>query len=153
MNSPDFHVHFTPTYGSWLNLVERWFAFMSRIKAFRIQIVFGVALDVWRMIGAALDSIAELPELRFQFVLINGSPHGLDPEELIRLQRTGLAGVIFGHVEHDHVCVQVRSGVAVYRTRGVVLERGGNPFAGGLRSEVAAHPRLNIMFDFIQSRS
>ena len=21
-----FHVHFTPTYGSWLNLVERWFA-------------------------------------------------------------------------------------------------------------------------------
>jgi transposase len=23
---PCFHVHFTPTYGSWLNLVERWFA-------------------------------------------------------------------------------------------------------------------------------
>jgi transposase len=23
---PQFHVHFTPTYGSWLNLVERWFA-------------------------------------------------------------------------------------------------------------------------------
>ena len=23
---PHFHVHFTPTYGSWLNLVERWFA-------------------------------------------------------------------------------------------------------------------------------
>jgi transposase len=23
---PRFHVHFTPTYGSWLNLVERWFA-------------------------------------------------------------------------------------------------------------------------------
>jgi transposase len=23
---PSFHVHFTPTYGSWLNLVERWFA-------------------------------------------------------------------------------------------------------------------------------
>nr|MBA2301240.1 IS630 family transposase [Acidobacteriota bacterium] len=22
---PRFHVHFTPTYGSWLNLVERWF--------------------------------------------------------------------------------------------------------------------------------
>lgn len=21
-----FHVHFTPTYGSWINLVERWFA-------------------------------------------------------------------------------------------------------------------------------
>jgi transposase len=23
---PRFRVHFTPTYGSWLNLVERWFA-------------------------------------------------------------------------------------------------------------------------------
>jgi transposase len=23
---PRFHVHFTPTYGSWMNLVERWFA-------------------------------------------------------------------------------------------------------------------------------
>jgi len=23
---PQFHVHFTPTYGSWINLVERWFA-------------------------------------------------------------------------------------------------------------------------------
>ena len=21
-----FHVHFTPTYGSWINLIERWFA-------------------------------------------------------------------------------------------------------------------------------
>jgi transposase len=23
---PHFHIHFTPTYGSWINLVERWFA-------------------------------------------------------------------------------------------------------------------------------
>jgi len=23
---PRFHLHFTPTYGSWINLVERWFA-------------------------------------------------------------------------------------------------------------------------------
>ncbi len=27
---PRFHVHFTPTYGSWLNLVERWFAELTR---------------------------------------------------------------------------------------------------------------------------
>jgi transposase len=25
-NHPRFHIHFTPTYSSWLNLVERWFA-------------------------------------------------------------------------------------------------------------------------------
>jgi transposase len=27
---PQFHVHFTPTYGSWLNLVERWFALLDQ---------------------------------------------------------------------------------------------------------------------------
>jgi transposase len=26
---PRFHLHFTPTYGSWINLVERWFAELS----------------------------------------------------------------------------------------------------------------------------
>jgi hypothetical protein len=26
LKRPRFHVHFTPTYGSWLSLVERWFA-------------------------------------------------------------------------------------------------------------------------------
>ncbi len=27
---PRFHVHFTPTYGSWLNLVERWFGELTQ---------------------------------------------------------------------------------------------------------------------------
>jgi len=29
---PRFHVHYTPTYSSWLNLVERWFALLSERK-------------------------------------------------------------------------------------------------------------------------
>jgi transposase/transposase-like protein len=29
---PRFHVHFTPTYSSWINLVERWFALLSERK-------------------------------------------------------------------------------------------------------------------------
>lgn len=29
---PRFHVHFTPTYGSWLNLVERWFAELTKMR-------------------------------------------------------------------------------------------------------------------------
>ena len=31
---PRFHVHFTPTYGSWINLVERWFAENSPTSEF-----------------------------------------------------------------------------------------------------------------------
>ena len=27
---PRFHVHFTPTYGSWLNQVERWFGLLEQ---------------------------------------------------------------------------------------------------------------------------
>jgi len=29
---PRFHLHFTPTSSSWLNLVERWFAELTRRK-------------------------------------------------------------------------------------------------------------------------
>jgi hypothetical protein len=29
MKRPRFHVHFTPTSASWINLVERWFATLT----------------------------------------------------------------------------------------------------------------------------
>jgi len=29
LRHPRFHLHFTPTGGSWLNLVERWFALLT----------------------------------------------------------------------------------------------------------------------------
>ena len=39
LKRPRFHIHYTPTYGSWLNLVERWFAELTnkriRRSAFR----------------------------------------------------------------------------------------------------------------------
>ncbi|WP_414535969.1 IS630 family transposase [Gordonia polyisoprenivorans] len=39
---PRFHTHFTPTSGSWLNLVEVWFAIIDRqaIRLFLIQSAF-----------------------------------------------------------------------------------------------------------------
>ena len=32
LRHPRFHLHFTPTYSSWLNLVERWFAELTNRK-------------------------------------------------------------------------------------------------------------------------
>jgi transposase len=32
LKHPRFHLHFTPTYASWLNLVERWFAELTNRK-------------------------------------------------------------------------------------------------------------------------
>ncbi len=32
LRHPRFHFHFTPTYGSWMNLVERWFPALTTKK-------------------------------------------------------------------------------------------------------------------------
>jgi transposase len=50
---PRFYVHFTPTYGSWLNLVERWFAELTNK-----QIRRGVHRTV-KDLGAAIDAFIE----------------------------------------------------------------------------------------------
>ncbi|MBV8089471.1 MAG: transposase [Alphaproteobacteria bacterium] len=35
MRHPRFYLHFTPTYSSWLNMVERWFAELTNKKVRR----------------------------------------------------------------------------------------------------------------------
>lgn len=50
---PRFHVHFTPTYGSWLNLVERWFAELTNKQLRR-----GVHRSVAQLKTAIRDFIA-----------------------------------------------------------------------------------------------
>lgn len=87
---PRFHVHFTPTYGSWLNLVERWFAELTnkRIRrgAFRsvreLESAIREFIDVhnekpkpfiWtRTADQILDSIA-----RYARRTLNSHPSGL----------------------------------------------------------------------------
>lgn len=49
---PRFHLHFTPTSASWLNLVERWFAEITRK-----QIRRGVFRSVPELIGAILEYV------------------------------------------------------------------------------------------------
>ena len=50
---PRFHVHFTPTYGSWLNLVERWFAELTNKQLRR-----GVHRSVAQLKSAIREFIA-----------------------------------------------------------------------------------------------
>jgi transposase len=57
---PRFHVHFTPTYGSWLNLVERWFAELTT-KQIRRGAHRSVA-ELERAIQAFLDVHNEEPK-------------------------------------------------------------------------------------------
>ena len=50
---PRFHLHFTPTYSSWLNLVERWFAELTTRQLRR---------GVYRSIAALERAIREFLE-------------------------------------------------------------------------------------------
>jgi hypothetical protein len=49
---PRFHVHFTPTYGSWINVVERWFAELTNKQVRR-----GVHRSVAPLEGAIREFI------------------------------------------------------------------------------------------------
>lgn len=51
---PRFHVHFTPTYGSWLNLVERWFAELTtkQIRRGAHRSVSALERAIWEFIDA-----------------------------------------------------------------------------------------------------
>ena len=55
-----FHFHFTPTYGSWMNLVERWFRDITG-KAIRRR-VFGSVPHLTSAIEAYLEPNNDQPE-------------------------------------------------------------------------------------------
>jgi len=56
---PRFHVHFTPTYGSWINLVERWFAELTNKRIRRG--VFRSLQDLEAAIRESIDVHNEDP--------------------------------------------------------------------------------------------
>jgi transposase len=56
---PRFHVHFTPTYGSWINLVERWFAELTNKRIRRG--VFRSVKDLESAISEYIDIHNEDP--------------------------------------------------------------------------------------------
>lgn len=60
---PRFHVHFTPTYGSWLNLVERWFGLLEQRQLKR-----GSHRSRWELERAIKDFIDATNEAPKPFV-------------------------------------------------------------------------------------
>ena len=61
--------------------------------------------------------------------------------------------VAFGDIEDHSMGVELRCGVAVYRTGGVVLKGSRNEFACRLRRVDVANPRLGIAFQLCQRDS
>src|ERR1700691_4001634 len=56
---PHFHVHFTPTYGSWINLVERWFAELTNKRIRR-----GVFRSVKELESAIRDTSTSIMKIQ-----------------------------------------------------------------------------------------
>jgi transposase len=56
---PRFHLHFTPTYSSWLNQVERWFALVTNQAIRRGS--FDSVIDLKRKIGEFVDHYNQHP--------------------------------------------------------------------------------------------
>lgn len=56
---PRFHLHFTPTYGSWINLVERWFAEITNKRIRRG--VFRSVKELEAAIGEYLEAHNQAP--------------------------------------------------------------------------------------------
>src|SRR5688500_13593106 len=57
---PRFHLHFTPTYGSWLNLVERWFAELTNKRIRRG--VFRSVKELEAAISEYIDAHNQAPK-------------------------------------------------------------------------------------------
>jgi transposase len=70
---PRFHVHFTPTYGSWINLVERWFAELTNKRIRR-----GVFRSVKELESAIREYISVYNEAPKPFVWTRTADQILD---------------------------------------------------------------------------
>jgi transposase len=55
---PRFHVHFTPTYGSWLNLVERWFSELTtkQLRRGAHRSVTELERAIWEFVAVRNDA-------------------------------------------------------------------------------------------------
>ena len=62
-----------------------------------------------------------------------------------------LSVLALGHIEDDGVGVELRRGIAIDGTRGVMLELRGDELAGGFGGMVAADPGLRVPLQFVQS--
>ena len=56
---PRFHVHFTPTYSSWINLVESWFAILTNRRLRRSS--FRSTRQLEREVNRYIDASNESP--------------------------------------------------------------------------------------------
>ena len=91
---PRFHVHFTPTYGSWLNLVERWFAELTNKQLRR----------------GAHRSVAQLEAAIREFI----DAHHANPKPFVWTKTADEILAVHGSICSAHARFSGRTGRATY---------------------------------------
>src|SRR3989442_13849845 len=108
-------------------------------RTVRFQILARISFDLWRAILTAFDFIPVGFQTACQLRLIDGRSVLLSFVKLSRLERTGLALFRLRNIEDDAMRMQLRGGVAIYRTGTIVFEFGDHPFTRCFRSTIASH--------------
>ena len=119
-------------------------------RARRIEILLRIAFNLRCAAPSGGDFIAEMPKTIRQFGLVDGRSEMLRGKEALRLQCAVLAILSLGDIEDHSVRVELWSGVAVYRTGGVVLKFGGCKFGRHFDRMVPAHARHCVMLQMLK---
>src|SRR5579871_862361 len=103
-----------------------------------VEIFLGVALDLRGSASANGDFVPEVLQSVHQFGLIDGGGELLRSEKALRLDRPRLAILALGQIEYDRVGMELRRNISIHWTSCIVLEFGGDEFAGSLWRMVPA---------------
>src|SRR5271165_5990310 len=98
----------------------------------RLQVLSGVASDFGLAMLAALQFIAQHLEPHCQFGSVNCRHVSLRNEQFVRLEATRSSVCLLSYVEDDGMRVQLRCGVTINGTGGIVFKGSSYKLAGGL---------------------
>src|SRR5581483_4507142 len=126
------------------------FAYLLAAGAGGVKILLRVAPDLRCAAASRLSFVPKRAEPVGQLRLVDGSGELLALKQTLRLQSAMRAVFQLRHVEDDSVGMELRSGVPVNGTCGVVLELRCNELAGRLCRTVPTHACLRVTFELIQ---
>ena len=116
-----------------------------------VKVLLGVALDLGCAASSRRDLIAQLRESVHEFRLVDSGRKLLAVEVTLGLDGASGAVRAFRHIEDHGVRMELRRGIAIDRTGGVMLELGGNKLPSSFGGVVPADSSLSVSLQLGES--